>query len=318
MTQVEFSYNGVSTIVQCNLNEKMKDIFQKFKEKAQVGNKNIFYSYDGKVGINEESTFEEVANSEDKRRNKMNVIVFENEFEVQKEEKIKSKNIICPECKENIKIDIKDYKINLYDCKNGHRKENILLNEFEETQNIDLSHIKCDICKKNNKSISYNNIFYKCLTCNNNICPLCKSNHDKEHKIINYDDKYYICGKHTENYISYCEECKVNLCTLCEGHKKHKRILYADELPKKKELIEKKNELKDAIYLIHNDIKMLINLLNEVMNKMNIYYKINEDIINNYDDNNKNRNYETIYYLNQFQNNNYIDELNQITKSNSI
>ena len=43
---------------------------------------------------------------------------------------------------------------------------------------------------------------------------------------------------------------------------------------------------------------MLINILNEVMNKMNIYYKINEDIINNYDDNNKNRNYETIYYLN--------------------
>ena len=33
MTQVEFSYNGVSTIVQCNLNEKMKDIFQKFKRK---------------------------------------------------------------------------------------------------------------------------------------------------------------------------------------------------------------------------------------------------------------------------------------------
>ena len=318
MTQVEFSYNGVSTIVQCNLNEKMKDIFQKFKEKAQVGNKNIFYSYDGKVGINEESTFEEVANSEDKRRNKMNVIVFENEFEVQKEEKIKSKNIICPECKENIKMDIKDYKINLYDCKNGHRKENILLNEFEETQNIDLSHIKCDICKKNNKSISYNNIFYKCLTCNNNICPLCKSNHDKEHKIINYDDKYYICEKHTENYISYCEECKINLCTLCEGHKKHKRIFYADELPKKKELIEKKNKLKNKIYSINNEIKMLINILNEVMNKMNIYYKINEDIINNYDDNNKNRNYETIYYLNQFQNNNYIDELNQITKSNSI
>ena len=63
---------------------------------------------------------------------------------------------------------------------------------------------------------------------------------------------------------------------------------------------------------------MLINILNEVMNKMNIYYKINEDIINNYDDNNKNRNYETIYYLNQFQNNNYIDELNQITECNSI
>ena len=74
MTQVEFIYNGVKTIIQCNLNEKMKDIFQRFKEKAQVGNKNIFYSYSGKVEINEESTFEEVANTEDKKRNKINVI----------------------------------------------------------------------------------------------------------------------------------------------------------------------------------------------------------------------------------------------------
>ena len=49
---------------------------------------------------------------------------------------------------------------------------------------------------------------------------------------------------------------------------------------------------------------------------MNIYYKINEDIINNYD--NKNRNYETLYYLNQFQNNNIINELKKINKCNSV
>ena len=36
----------------------------------------------------------------------MNVIVFENEIEEQKKEIIKSKNIICPDCKENIKMDI--------------------------------------------------------------------------------------------------------------------------------------------------------------------------------------------------------------------
>ena len=52
--------------------------------------------------------------------------------------------------------------------------------------------------------------------------------------------------------------------------------------------------MKDTIYLINNDIKLIINMLNELMNKMNIYYKINEDVINNYDDNNKNRNYEAI------------------------
>ena len=65
---------------------------------------------------------------------------------------------------------------------------------------------------------------------------------------------------------------------------------------------------------------MLINMLNEVINKINIYYKINEDIINNYDDNDKNRNYETLYYLNQYKNDNNknIDELKKIIECNNI
>ena len=267
MSEAEFIYNGVPTIIQCKPDDKMKLICQKFKDKAKIDQNNIFYSYDGKVGLNEELTFEETLNAEDKKRNKMSVLVFESEFEVKEKDIIKSKNIICPECKENMKMEIKDYKINLYDCKNGHKFEDIPLNEFEETQNIDRLKIICDICKKNNKSISFNNIFYKCLTCKNNICPLCKSNHNQSHKIINYDDKYYICEKHNENYISYCEECKINLCTLCEGHKKHKRILYADYLPKNEELIEKKNKLKSYIHQFNNEINIIINVLNEVKNK---------------------------------------------------
>ena len=67
---------------------------------------------------------------------------------------IKSKYIICPQCEENIKYKINDYKIYLYECKNGHRMNNILLNEFEKTQIIDISKIKCKECKENNKSIT--------------------------------------------------------------------------------------------------------------------------------------------------------------------
>ena len=315
MAQVEFSFKGVSTIIQCNLDEKMKDIFQKFIDKTQIINKNIFYSYDGKTEINKELTFEEVASPEDKTKNKMNIIVLENKLESDLEKKviIKSKNIICPECKENIKMEIKNFKINLYECQNGHKMENILLNEFEYLQNKDLNSRKCDICNKIN-----NNNFYKCLTCNNNICPLCTSNHCKNHKIINYDDKYYLCKKHNEKYITYCDNCKINLCALCEPHKSHNKITYSDVLPNKEELFEKKKELKDKIYLINNDIKVLINILNSVMNNINIYYKINEDIIDNYN-NNENLNYETIYYLNQFKaNDSILNELNKIIECNNI
>ena len=315
MAQVEFSFKGVSTIIQCNLDEKMKDIFQKFIDKTQIINKNIFYSYDGKTEINKELTFEEVASPEDKTKNKMNIIVLENKLESDLEKKviIKSKNIICPECKENIKMEIKNFKINLYECQNGHKMENILLNEFEYLQNKDLNSRKCDICNKIN-----NDNFYKCLTCNNNICPLCTSNHCKNHKIINYDDKYYLCKKHNEGCVAYCDNCKINLCALCEPHKSHNKITYSDVLPNKEELFEKKKELKDKIYLINNDIKVLINILNSVMNNINIYYKINEDIIDNYN-NNENLNYETIYYLNQFKaDDSILNELNKIIECNNI
>ena len=43
-------------------------------------------------------------------------------------------------------INIKNYKINLQGCKNKHIFNNILLNKYEETQEIDLSKILCDIC----------------------------------------------------------------------------------------------------------------------------------------------------------------------------
>ena len=113
MSEAEFIYNGVPTIIQCKPDNKMKLICQKFKDKAKIGKNNIFYSYDGKVGINEELTFEETLNSVDKKRNKMSILVFESEMEVKEKDIIKSNNIICPECKENIKMDIIDYKINI-------------------------------------------------------------------------------------------------------------------------------------------------------------------------------------------------------------
>ena len=51
----------------------------------------------------------------------------------EKQSKIESKTIICPTCHEDALINIKDYKITLFNCKNRHINENILLNEFNQT-----------------------------------------------------------------------------------------------------------------------------------------------------------------------------------------
>ena len=126
-------------------------------------------------------------NSTDKTKNKMNVLVVSTDSVVgnndQKQNEInciiKSKELICPKCRENILIKFDNYNITLYNCKNKHKEENISFNKFEETQKIDLSKIICNSCKERNKSNEYNNEFYKCLTCNIDLCPLCLKQHDQ-------------------------------------------------------------------------------------------------------------------------------------------
>ena len=76
MSEVIFIYNGINTIIQCNLNEKIKDISKRFKDKANLNNKNINYTYNGKLVLNEELTFEELANTEDKIRKKNELYCF--------------------------------------------------------------------------------------------------------------------------------------------------------------------------------------------------------------------------------------------------
>ena len=44
-------------------------------------------------------------------------------------------------------MDIDNYNILLYECKNGHSFNYILIDEFEEKQKINISKIKCDKCE---------------------------------------------------------------------------------------------------------------------------------------------------------------------------
>ena len=196
--EINFFYNGKRIKIQSTSDQIVKDIIKKFERKESLQNKNLYYIYNGNYIKDEENlAINDIMQGIDRERKKMNILAFDlinekKENNIIQEEENEShiginsqkSKIICPICKENIKMDIKDYKINLYECKNGHKIENILLDEFEEMQNIDLSTVKCDMCKLKDKSSIYNNLFYKCLTCKKNICPICKSFHDITHKII--------------------------------------------------------------------------------------------------------------------------------------
>ena len=185
--EIEFNYQGQITIIQCNIKDNLNNIFQNFINRTNIDINLIYFAYIGNI-IEGNSIIEKIINSTDKERKKMNILVNNKDDKDDNTMIIKPKDISCPKCGEISRINITDYKI-LLQCKNKHNLRNILLNEYEDTQKIDISKIICDECKINNKSNTYQNIFYRCNKCKKNLCPLCKDNHNKEHKIINYEKK---------------------------------------------------------------------------------------------------------------------------------
>ena len=325
--EIIFTYNGVNTTIKCTKVQKFKDISKKFKNKAKAENKLLFYMYNGSNIKNDELTFDKIANSEDKRRNKMNILVYELTQEKQNrvisECIIKSKEIICPKCKENIKFKFDDYNVLLYECKNKHDFD-LFIDEFINSQNLNISEIICQKCKNYNKGNIYDNKFYRCNICKLNLCPICYSNHDKSHKLINYDDKNYICEEHNKEYIAYCNNCNQNICVFCEqNHKNHNIVIFGQLLPNIDNIKKYLKQLKDKKDILINQIKKIINKLNKIIKNINIIYNINENMINNY---NKDKiNYEILYNINNIENkniikdiDNIIDEYNIRTKFNKI
>ena len=237
-SSVIFIFNGINTTIQCKKEDKMKDICYNFISKIQIDINQLYFIYSGN-NINFELTFNQQANLNDKERNQMNILVFEKSNTIMGEGTIKSKEIICPQCQENCLIRFENYEVKLYDCRNNHEINNILLEEYNNSQIINELDIICNNCNQNNKYKSYNNQFYKCLTCKKNLCPICKSTHYKEHKIIDYENKNYICEEHKDFFISYCNECKKNLCIISKSkHNNHEIINYENILSNEEEIKE--------------------------------------------------------------------------------
>ena len=321
MAQVEFLYNGIICLIQCQEAQKMEDICNIFISKSNINENNIYFFYDGKGGsqFNKKATFIQMANSFDKARKKMSILVYDKDAMDNINSKMISKNIICPQCNELIKMNIDNYSINLFECKNQHSIKNILLKEFQKSQVIDLTNIKCSKCKEKNKSNTFKNEFYKCYECNINLCPLCKSQHNNTHQIINYDKINYLCCKHNEPFTDYCTNCKMNICFLCdEEHNGHDFISLRKMMISKNELIKNLEELKKTIGIFEDNIAKLVEIFNSVKEFMNNYYKLEEYIINNYDKNQ--RNYEMLFNINELIkcDKNIIKDLNKINNENKI
>ena len=309
--EIEFIYQGQHINIQCNTRNILINIFHNFANKAQIDINSVYFLYSGTI-MERTSTVEKVINNNDKERKKMSILVNNKYYSNQKGMIIKSKDISCPKCGEPARINIKDYKI-LLQCKSGHNKGNILFDEYKGTQKLNISKIICNKCNINSKSNTYKNVFFRCYSCNMDLCPLCKDNHNNEHKIINYDDKNYRCVGHNKIFNSYCKECEKNLCLYCEqehNEKKHKIINYINILPKINNVNNDIKILKDKIDKFKTIINDIIIKLKKVEENIEYFYDINKEIINSL--NNNNINYEILYNYNKIKDVDIINDINKI------
>ena len=345
MNKVEFCFNDVKFFVQCNNDDKMKDIIAKFLSKSGQTKNSVFFLYNGRI-INDELVFNKCANSLDRSRNYMNVIVLESQgLNDESVNLIKSKYIICPKCNKHAYISIKDFKLSIVDCESDHKTRNLQINEFSKTQYVDQSKIKCDKCQ-NSKSGAPNNKFFVCNTCKKNLCPRCKNEHDNSHleHIKDYDENQFYCKIHNKPYVCYCSDCKIDLCDICQ--KEHKdslddeiddleldispedkyvfgqdhNFLFYDNITPNIEII-RNNELKDTkekIYQVKLIIDKMINQLNQLNKNLNSYFEIYNDIISNFDI--TKRNYSVIQNINTVKkfNDNFLGYLTEIIKDNNL
>jgi len=317
MFEANFFYDGKETKIQCNKKDKMKKIFQNFAIKTQINDVNSIYFLYGGENINDgELTLEEITNNLDKKSNKIKIIANDIYTSSLIKKFESSKEIICPKCMESALIEIKDYKFSIYDYQYNHKITDILFDEFEKTQNIDLSKIQCYICK-NLKSNTSNNGFYRCNSCDKNLCILCKLKHNKDHKIINYKQKNYICKFHSHSYSLYCNTCKKNICIICEkDHNNHDILSFGKEIENIEKLKSHNGKLRKTLDIFKNNLEDIKNILDKIVYELEEYYKIEENIINNFND--KELNYEILHNIKIFSESKIQSDLNEIISKDDI
>ena len=317
MAQVDFNYNNENTIIQCNDDDTMKSIINKYLIKCDKTNQNLYFLYNGQI-LNEELTFNKCANNLDRSRKKINLIVLESQGEYDDSQMKKSKYIICPQCKEHANIYIDNFKIKIYGCKGEHESDELQLHEFEKTQDIDQSKIVCDKCSKL-KSEVVDNIFFTCLSCKINLCPNCKESHDKSHCIVDYEQKMFYCDVHFKPYVYYCKDCKKDKCALCEDDNiNHKRINYDNIIPDKETIKNDSKDTKEKIYELKTIIHKMIYKLNNLNKYLDNYFKIYDDIISNFD--NEKNNYLSIQNISAIRKHNteFLRYITEITNDNNF
>ena len=300
--------------IQCNGDMKTSQVLEKFKNKILVPldlNDYLFY-YNGQE-INKDSTMTQLKAS----ANSSIIII---------KAKKRTKIMKCPECISNsCYIQIINYGLKFSQCPYNHCI-NKNFGDYEKSQKIDFEKIKCDSCRKSQKTSLKE--FYKCLNCSEEFksssyfCADCIKTHaqgeKKSHKLIKYDEKYYLCSKHYNKFISYCSKCKSDLCDICEKNHKgkdHEIIKYDSKTPDVELIIKDLEDIKATTAKARNHISKLNKMIEDAFEVLDNYYNISMDLITKYQlFNSKLKNYNVLQTINHLKcsNQKVFEDLKQI------
>ena len=92
--KIIFNLDGIDITIQCSIEDKIKDICQKFGTKIESNINSLLFLYGGNQ-INMELKFKEQANLMDIDRKEMKVLVYKKEND----------DFICPHCNKKIKLE---------------------------------------------------------------------------------------------------------------------------------------------------------------------------------------------------------------------
>ena len=157
---VVFSFEGIFIQIQCITEDKMKDICQKFANKIKKSINSYVFLYGGNQ-LNFQLCFKDLANSIDKERNEMKILVIPYEKD----------ELSCPNCGEKINLnidkinDIKSSIHNINDTIKGAKLmiDNIIKISSVDAINVQLKNVNLIFNNLNEDikklSVKFNNLF---------------------------------------------------------------------------------------------------------------------------------------------------------------
>ena len=75
MVEINFVYNGINTVIQSKMEDKLKEICQQFGIKLKIDTEKLIFIYGGEI-LNLDLELNQVLNQIDKVNNKMNILEY--------------------------------------------------------------------------------------------------------------------------------------------------------------------------------------------------------------------------------------------------